>query len=401
MPLYLTSTQTSRVSKSRKPASLERSSSLPFTSSKRTANLQRAKTIAEALERDQEDDLHLDGPGKIVTVVEIRAVKDILSAIEHTRTSMFDELPERAGMNSVRIAEVLNFQKNLPAVTTLAHLHALRPASSKTERDIELQLSSNKIRRLKLVGRGNDISGLSELLISMREYEKSMQRSGLPEEVITSFLSALEANPKVYTLPAASMHRSHIDALTRAGFLVSPSIRPSNIPSLRTSSSPSIVAPASLSRSTTGTQAAVGGEAAFEVLGGVNGPRRSMSGTDVPLSTTTEYVLSIPGLAAYLQLLQAARTHLLDLLRQFSRHRQAPLYLLKERWNGNVDDDENSVSVARRVRGEFSTVAPAKTKKWKALRGLSFDWIKEECLGAGLIELFETYSVGLGVRALG
>lgn len=397
MPLYLTSTQTSRITKPRKPASLQRSSSLPFNSNKRTKILQRAKTIAEALDDEDGDDPDLAGPGKFVTVIDVKDVRDILSAIKHTRSSMFDDVPERAGMNSVRIAEVLNFQKNLPPVVTLAHLHALRSASSKTERDIEQQLSSNKVRRLKLVGRGNDISGLSELLISTEEYEKSLRKSGVSEDVVTAFLAALQANPKVYTLPPASLNRSHVDALTRAGFLVSPSIRSSSSSSSRRTQS--IVAPSAISRSASGSQAAVGGEAAFETLGGVNGARKSRSGTDLP--SNTEYVLSIPGLAAYLQLLDAARSHFLDLLRQFSRHKQAPLYLLKERWNGNVDDDDNSVSVARRVRGEFSTVSPAKTKKWKALNGLSFDWIKEECLGAGLIELFETYSVGLGVRALG
>lgn len=397
MPLYLTSTQTSRVSKPRKPATLQRSSSLPFASNKRTKSLQRAKTIADALDDDDaEDDPDLAGPGKTVNVIQITDVRDILSAIKHTRSTMFNEIPERAGMNSVRTAEVLNFQRNLPAVVTLAHIHALRSASSKTERDIEQQLLTNKVRRLKLVGRGNDISGLSELLISTEEYGKSLRKSGIPEDVVSSFLAALQANPKVHTLPPSCLRRSDVDALTKAGFLVSPSIRASNTPSSRRTQS--IVAPSAISRSASGTQAAVGGEAAFETLGGVNGARRSVSGTSLP--SNTEYVLSIPGLAAYLQLLDAARTHFLDLLRQFSRHRQAPLYLVKERWNGNVDDDENQVSVARRIRGEFSTVVPAKTKKWKSLNGLSFDWIKEECLGAGLIELFETYSVGLGVRAL-
>jgi hypothetical protein len=43
---------------------------------------------------------------------------------------------------------------------------------------------------------------------------------------------------------------------------------------------------------------------------------------------------------------------------------------------------------------------PGKTKKWKALYGLDFDWALQECLGAGLIEVFETKSVGHGVRAL-
>lgn len=366
--------------------------------------MQRAKTIAEALDNDEEeDDPDLAGPGKTVNVIQITDVRDILSAIKHTRSTMFDAVPERAGMNSVRTAEVLNLQRNLPAVVTLAHIHALRSASSRTERDIEQQLLNNKVRRLKLVGRGNDISGLNELLIPTEEYEKSLRKSGVPEDVVSSFLAALQANPKVHTLPPACLRRSDIDTLTKAGFLVSPSIRSSTTPSSRRTQS--IVAPSAISRSASGTQAAVGGEAAFETLGGVNGARRSTSGSGTSSSSSlpsnTEYVLSTPGLAAYLQLLDAARSHFLDLLRQFSRHRQAPLYLVRERWNGNVDDDENSVSVARRIRGEFSTVVPAKTKKWKGLNGLSFDWIKEECLGAGLIELFETYSVGLGVRALG
>jgi len=75
------------------------------------------------------------------------------------------------------------------------------------------------------------------------------------------------------------------------------------------------------------------------------------------------------------------------------------MYLLRERWNGNVDND-SQVSVAKQTRGEFSNVLAAKTKKWKMLNGLCFDWVVEECLGAGLIEVFETHSVGLGVRAL-
>jgi len=82
-----------------------------------------------------------------------------------------------------------------------------------------------------------------------------------------------------------------------------------------------------------------------------------------------------------------------------SKYREAPLYLLRERWDGAVDSDSR-VSSAKRVRGEYSSTLPARTKKWKDLYGLDFDWILEECFGAGLVELFETHSVGLGVRAL-
>jgi hypothetical protein len=66
---------------------------------------------------------------------------------------------------------------------------------------------------------------------------------------------------------------------------------------------------------------------------------------------------------------------------------------------GAVDSD-NRVSTAKRIRGEFSQILPAKTKKWRNLNGLNFDWALEECLGAGMIELFETHAVGLGVRAI-
>lgn len=398
MPLYLTGSHSSRVTKPRKPATLQKSHSLslPFASSKRVKTLQRAQTLAGRLEDEQdgedEEDHNLVGPGKVVAVVEKDGVRDVLSAIRHARSTMFDELPERAGMNSVRIAEVLNFQKSLPAVVSLAHVHAVRSASSKTERDIQTLLSRNQVRRIKLVGRGNAISGLSELLITTEEYGAAARKSGLPPDVVTAFLDALQANPRVYALPPVSLSRSHVDALTRQGFLVSPSIQNSRAFSVR--SGATIVAPATVSRSASGSQAAVGGEAAFETLGGVNGVRRSSTAID------TEYVLSLPGIAAYLKLLDAGRSHFLDLLRQFSNHSQAPAYLLKERWNGNIDSNDNQVSVAKRVRGEFSNVLAVKTKKWKALNGLSFDWVMEECLGAGLIELFETYSVGIGVRAL-
>jgi hypothetical protein len=75
------------------------------------------------------------------------------------------------------------------------------------------------------------------------------------------------------------------------------------------------------------------------------------------------------------------------------------LDLLRDRWNGAVETDK-SFSLAKRARGEFAGVLPGRTKKWKELYGMSFRWALEEALGAGLIELFDTGSVGPGVRVL-
>ena len=136
---------------------------------------------------------------------------------------------------------------------------------------------------------------------------------------------------------------------------------------------------------------------AFENLGGVGTPQRHRSEAQTS-STGNELAISVPNIGPYLRLLYAARSHLLELLGQ-SKYREAPLYLLRERWDGAVESNSR-VSVAKRARGEFAGLLPGQTKKWKDFYGLDFDWALQECLGAGLVELFETKSVGHGVRAL-
>lgn len=73
------------------------------------------------------------------------------------------------------------------------------------------------------------------------------------------------------------------------------------------------------------------------------------------------------------------------------------MYLLRERWDGGIAGD-NPASRAKKLRGEFAGVLPARTRKWKHFWGLAFDWVLAQCVGGGMVELFETGSVGLGVR---
>lgn len=63
-------------------------------------------------------------------------------------------------------------------------------------------------------------------------------------------------------------------------------------------------------------------------------------------------------------------------------------------------ETEKSFSLAKRARGEFAGILPGRTKKWKDLYGMQFRWVLEEALGAGLVEIFETGSVGPGIRCL-
>jgi hypothetical protein len=79
--------------------------------------------------------------------------------------------------------------------------------------------------------------------------------------------------------------------------------------------------------------------------------------------------------------------------------------VLRERWDGGAAESGNNsnsseANAARRNRGEFAGVLPGRTRKWKQFYGITFEWILGECVGAGLVEVFDTGSVGRGVRAL-
>jgi hypothetical protein len=395
MPLYLTGSHSSRVRKPATGSSLRKSSSSPYASLARTKALQRATSLAAEDGKDAEvETARLDATGKIVPAASLSNAKSVEDAIKQSTDSMFCEMPERAGMNSVRIAEVLNFRKGLPPVVTAAHVHALVTASSRTEREISALVAAGKLRKIKLLGRGSDLSGLSELLILTSGLEGMLRASGFADSIIDDFLDVLAQNPRATSVPARSLQPSRASALIKEGYLVSSSLAGTSRGSL---SGASIVAPQAIARAASGSWAAVGGDAAFENLGGVGMPQRHKSESQAS-SASNELALSLPNIGPYLRLLYAARSHLLELFGK-SKYREAPLYLLRERWDGSVESDSR-VSVAKRTRGEFAGLLPGKTKKWKDLYGLDFDWALQECLGAGLVELFETKSVGHGVRAL-
>jgi hypothetical protein len=162
--------------------------------------------------------------------------------------------------------------------------------------------------------------------------------------------------------------------------------------------------------SASGSLAASGGEGAVHEAGGSGGGRLAQtnqtsrqSGSadgNIESSRTGDNLdLTLPGMGSYLKLLASATTQLLSLLSR-SKSRQAPMTTLKERWDGGVAGDDEA-SRRRKFRGEYAGILPGRTRKWKQYNGLSFEWVLEECVGRGLVEVFETGSVGKGVRRLG
>jgi hypothetical protein len=110
----------------------------------------------------------------------------------------------------------------------------------------------------------------------------------------------------------------------------------------------------------------------------------------------TYYNFSLPNTGSHIRLLVEARAHILSLLNK-NKYKEAPISALREMWDGGVVAN-NEIADKKRARREFAGILPGRTKKWKQFYGLRFEWILEECVGAGLIELFETGSVGQAAR---
>ena len=228
---------------------------------------------------------------------------------------------------------------------------------------------------------------------------------GSLNESLDRFLEHIRSRPTAQTFSLGGFSGQDITRLMRAGFLTSStphttSASFSNLPDSASRGTATSIS--SVSRAASGSMAAVGGEDAIYGAGGRGGMRRSSSqfqseqdGKDA-ICEGQSLRVSLPGTGPYLKLLTAARSHLVSLIMK-SKYRELPLYLLLERWNGGICADDPAAK-AKKDRGEFLGVLPHQTRKWKQFYGLSFDWVLAECLGAGLIEVFETGSVGRATR---
>ncbi|CAG8983920.1 hypothetical protein HYALB_00006887 [Hymenoscyphus albidus] len=336
----------SRIKKPKKAPAFKRSSSglNPYSSLSCRKPIQRAATKPESTEHEEEDffDDRLDDVGLVKSLVTDLILRDVPQAVLYIRGKMWTPLPEqRTGMNSARIAEVLNFRASQSPIVTVSYIQALLDSPTVVEKEIAELTRGGAIRKIVVNGRGR----MGEVLILVEAMETMIESRNMDSE-----LKKKPGDGSRGTLTS-------IDSISRAA---------------------------------SGSMAAVGGEGAVHAAGGSGGGAKS--------STTQEYDLALPGAGPFLKLLSNARTHLLSLLSK-SKYREAPESLLHQRWDGGIAI-ENDTTAAKRNRGEFAGVLPGRTRKWKQFNGISFEWILGECVGAGLVEVFNTGSVGRGIRAL-
>lgn len=366
----------------------------PFSSAQRTKPGSRTNSFAEKEERLE------DNGGLVPSLAPRNTPQELMSLIRYAQSS-FEDVPERAaGMNSERISEILRFRRALPPIVSIAHLLALSRSPTETERALAKGVAMGNYRKITIPGRGKGGSAVGEGVVVVEDWKDRLQKeTALSEELREKYIALMNGNTTSPTASVASLSREEVRMLVTTGFLTNPAALSSgnNLSSRSTGVSLAAISQAG-SMAPSGTLAAVGGYGAINDSGGGGSalsaaaqPRASMKDAN---NTMT---FSLPSMGSYLKLLTEARTHLLFLLKQISpRHREATLDLLREKWDGNVPND--AISNAKRSRGEWSGVLPGKTKRWRDFYGLEFAWVLAECVGSGLIELFDTGSVGIAVR---
>ncbi|MCJ1313767.1 hypothetical protein MMC25_007447 [Agyrium rufum] len=442
MSFTLRAAPSSRVTKSKpKKSAFNRSETSPFTRFHKTKLLTRSLSKPETSTLDHDED---DSNARLPNLGPIRPLprqgsstssssktssskpRDILGLIGSCCASVFDEMPQRAGMNSTRIAEVLNYRVSLPPLVSKAHIHALVTSPTQAEREIASLIAQGKLRKIVIPGRG-----IRSSLTKKGSASNLSPNTGPAFEALIPTEAWIEVFERATSLSLDPLTRDKYKALLRndllpspltpeerislfhASFLVSPTPSTLSGTSVFDSvTSTTYTSIASISRAASGSLNAIGGANAVHSAGGGSGSlsdlqQRSLSDSSDAFDTGAAILPAVPNTARYLRLLHAAVAHLLTLLSR-SPHREAPLSLLKERWEGGIAGSVEDAA-SRRARMPYGSdpfgpgggeILPGRTKKWKSFYGMRFEWVVEEAVGWGVVEVFETGSVGLGIKAV-
>ncbi|KAH8726185.1 serine-threonine protein kinase 19 [Phaeosphaeriaceae sp. PMI808] len=389
MTLQATPAASSRITKTRRP-----SAAAAFGLKRSTSSLSKAsprkKSLPQGNSRNYHDDEKLDDTGVMASLAHDLNFRDVPQYMEYIRHRMFSHMPEKPGMNSTRIAEVLNFRAKMPPFVTIAHIDALTTSSTRIEREIAELAQAGIVRRVTIPHRGLGAAAVGDGIASVNEWQALIQRhQGLPDDLKEKYISIMRANPTSASIPGTTFTPSEITSLTTTGFLTS-STTPSHSSYFASPGAASLTSISSSgSRHAAGSLDAVGGSSATQHIHGgtsINSSRPSLS----------SYNFSLPNTGTLIKLLVDARNHLLAILKR-TKYNEMPLLVLRERWDGGLGVREDR-EPGRSVRGGEIGVLPGRTKKWKVFYGLRFEWVLEGCVGAGLVEVFETGSVGRGVR---
>ncbi|KAF4984173.1 hypothetical protein FZEAL_571 [Fusarium zealandicum] len=350
-----------RITKSSRPSPTSRKPSSP--SPRRPAR--NAKDQDADLFHDKLEDL---GLAKVLE--EDLSLRDVVQAMRYIRSKMFCSVPS-AGFNSTRTAEVLNHRAATAPLVTVGHLNAILRSPGKVERELAELTARGAVRRVRVERRG----GMGEALIETADLEEMLDRARLTEETKQKIETFLKENPTTQTLSKGVLDSSQADELVRAGFLTSstPSA-PEGTLDMRPEDRTTLTSIQHVSRFASGTVSAVGGRNAIHLAGGGGGAPTLTHSSFSPSNLR----IAIPGHGRHLKLASGAVDWVREALGR-TRWGEGPESWLKERFEGG---------------GLYGP-------RWKEFWGVEWTWVLGEAVGLGVVEVFETGSVGRGVRALG
>ncbi len=177
MPLNYSAAHSSRISK--RPQQLRRSASSPFDNFSQRKPIKRSRSKVDAAANNDDDFSgdRLEDLGIVKSLASDLSLRDVAQTIQYVHSHMFDAMPENAGFNSTRIAEILNLRKSLPPTVTVPHIHALAQSPTRTEREIAELTRAGNIRRLAIPGRGTGGSSIGESLILSKDVESLLRQA--------------------------------------------------------------------------------------------------------------------------------------------------------------------------------------------------------------------------------
>ena len=188
MSFQATPARSSRITKPRRTSAaaalgLKRTTSSPSSVSPRKRSLPSQNTVS------YHDDEQLDDTGVIASLADDLNFRDVPQFIEYIRNKMFSDLPEKAGMNSTRIAEVLNFRRRMPPFVTIAHADALSTSSTRIEREIAELAKAGILRRVTIPNRGVGAAAVGDGIASVREWQALIQsHPDVPDDLKSKYI---------------------------------------------------------------------------------------------------------------------------------------------------------------------------------------------------------------------
>lgn len=266
---------------------------------------------------------------------------------------------------------MLNYRATTAPLVTVGHLNAILLSPGRVERELAELMTKGAVRKVRVERRG----GGGEALIETADYEGMLSRASLSEAAKDSFKTFLKENPTTQILYKGALDSRHADELIRAGFLTSstPSTPESTL-DIRPEDRTTLTSIHHVSQFASGTVSAVGGRNIIHLAGGSGGaPTLTRSS-----STPSGLRIAVPGHGRHLKLASASVDWVREALRR-TRWGEGPESWLKERFEGG---------------GLYGP-------RWKEFWGVEWSWVLGEAVGLGVVEVFETGSVGRGVRALG